>query len=141
MTNEYEVRDQLIKTMHSSESANARILDQLSSPDFIILLLTIAIDASDHGGDAPVAAGFYLTKIAPPILLQYRPTLVTFLDSRAADLSAFFIDEERSHLWCHVILALSRVQSKLVQPYLEKLQQADGWRDVPEVVEAGLNYR
>lgn len=138
---EKNVRDLLIETMHSSAAAEQQILAELSKPEFVDLLLTIAIDAADYGGDAPTAAGFYLTKIQQHCQQLLKATVDAFVHRHQVELSAFFRDRERGHNWANVVLALARFRSIPAQSYLQQLQKMDEWRELPQIVEATCCYQ
>jgi len=141
MKSERDIRNLLINTMHSSPVAEQQILAELSKPEFVDLLLTIAIDAANYGGDAPTAASFYLTKIQQHCQKPLNATVDAFVHRHQAELSAFFGDRERGHNWANVVLALARFRSIPAKSYLQQLQKMDGWREVPQIVEATRCYQ
>ena len=79
MITESETRKLLIEACHSSSAAEQHILGELQSPEFIGLLVCIAVDADDHQGDAPMTAAFYLSKASPTLTKQHEAALVSLL--------------------------------------------------------------
>jgi hypothetical protein len=79
MKNETEIREALIDSCHSSKEAQSAIEECLSDTDFISLLVKIALDEEDYGGDAPMQAAFYLSKASPALTRQYEEVLIPLL--------------------------------------------------------------
>ncbi len=79
MYDETEVRSLLIDSCHSSKDAQAYFDSRLSDPDLLDVLMTIATDTEDHGGDAPMQAAYYASKFSGLLLAPYEQLLITLL--------------------------------------------------------------
>lgn len=108
MNSEAEIRLLLIDACHSSSAADARILEQLESPEFIAHLVRISVDADDHQGDAPMTAAAYLTMASPHYLAPYESELVSLLST--ADGYA-----------ASVALVLGRMKSEAAKPLIVRM--------------------
>lgn len=108
MNSEAEIRQLLVDACNSSDSAEAAVLEQLGSPEFIAHLVRISIDAADHQGDAPMTAFYYLTKANPHLTRPYELELVSLLgtaDGYAAS----------------VAIVLGRMKSQAAKPLIIRM--------------------
>jgi len=113
MMAEAVVRELLIRSCHSSSEAVRELLSELSSPAFIDLLVRIAVDADDHGGDAPMQAAYFLSRASPAHIRIHEKQLVALLNT-ADGYSG------------HVALALGRIQSPEAKPIIAN-RLIEGW--------------
>ena len=102
---ENEIRKLLIDSCHSSKEAEAEILKKLTDPMVISLLVEIALDEMDHGGDSPMQAAYYLSQAAVELLEGYEEELIKILSGELPYSG-------------HAALALGRMQSKNARPII-----------------------
>jgi len=102
---EAEIRKLLIDSCHSSKDADEELLKMLSDPKVISLLIEIALDEMDHGGDSPMQAAYYLSQAAVERIQSHEEELINIL---SADLPYSG----------HAALALGRMQSKKAHPII-----------------------
>ena len=79
MIPEETVRQLLIDSCHSSEVADKKLLGSLSSPEFVSLLVKIALDEDDYQGDAPMQAAYYLSQAPVEMLKPFEQKLLSLL--------------------------------------------------------------
>ncbi|CAM0999784.1 hypothetical protein EJMOOK_14070 [Rhodanobacter sp. Root179] len=81
MYDEATIRKQLIASCHSSQEAKEYFLANLNDPELLSLLVKIALDAEDHGGDAPMQAAYFTSQFPNSLLVRYEPELFGLLTS------------------------------------------------------------
>ena len=113
MNLEAETRQLLIDSCHSSLTAEDRILSQLTSPEFVSLLVVIAFDAADYQGDAPMQAAYYLSKASPTLVQPHETDLLTLLESADGYAGS-------------VALVLGHIKSQKAKPIIT-LRLKSGW--------------
>jgi hypothetical protein len=114
MMPEPETRQLLIDSCHSSNMADSRILAELESPEFVSLLVRIAVDADDYGGDAPMQAAYYLSRVRSALLQPDEASLIDLLGT--ADGYAGF-----------VALALGHMRSQKAKPIITRMMAEGCW--------------
>ncbi|MEN3111988.1 hypothetical protein ACFONG_19460 [Uliginosibacterium paludis] len=113
MISEPEVRQLLIDSCAVTSEAERRILAELQSPEFITLLVHIAVDADDYEGDAPMQASYFLTKALPSLTRPHEAELLKLLHTAQGYAGS-------------VALVLGRMKSLEAKPFIAKAV-ADGW--------------
>ena len=81
MYEEATIREQLIASCRSSKEAQQYFLARLSDPELLSLLMTIALDTYDHGGDAPMQAAYFASQFSGSLLVRHEPALFGLLTS------------------------------------------------------------
>ncbi|OUS05843.1 hypothetical protein A9Q81_03615 [Gammaproteobacteria bacterium 42_54_T18] len=79
MYDHQEIRELLIDTCHSNDLAVQFFEEKLGDKELLELLVRIAIDEEDYGGDAPMAAGDYIFKYPVEWLEKYEESFVDIL--------------------------------------------------------------
>ena len=79
MMTETAVRQLLIDSCHSSTEADTTLLRNLTSPEFVALLVHIALDREDYGGDAPMQAAYYLSQTPIENIRPFEAQLLALL--------------------------------------------------------------
>jgi hypothetical protein len=72
---EDHIRETLISACHSSNEADNFFRLHLDNPKLLALLVHIAKDDKDYGGDAPMTAAYYVSEFPPQMLEQHEQTL------------------------------------------------------------------
>lgn len=116
MMSEELLRQLLIDSCHSSKQADEELLKNLSSQEFVALLVKIALDEDDYEGDAPMQAAYFLSK-APVERTKPFENQVLRLLPVASD----------SGYGGHVALTLGRMKSAEAKAIL-KAELSDGTR-------------
>ncbi len=114
MIAETETRQLLIDSCHSSVEAEQRILEELTSPEFISLLVSIAVDADDYQGDAPMTAAYYLSKTSPHLTKPHEAVLLSLLTTADGYAGS-------------VALVLGGMKSHEAQPHIARMAAAGYW--------------
>jgi hypothetical protein len=83
MYDEANIRDQLIASCHSADDARLFFLSRLNEPELLFVLIKIALDAQDHGGDAPMQAAYFASQYPGSLLARYEPELYGLLTAAA----------------------------------------------------------
>jgi hypothetical protein len=102
MISEAKLRELLIESCHSSSEAEAELMALLSSPDFIVLLVKIAVDDADYQGDAPMQAAYFLSQASPFLTRPFEQQLYALLTTA-------------NGYGGHIALVLGRMQSALAK--------------------------
>lgn len=76
---EAHIRQLLIDSCHSSKEARAFFESRLADEELLRLLIRIAKDDGDQGGDAPMQAAYYASQFPGKLLLPYEVELRTML--------------------------------------------------------------
>lgn len=76
---EEKARLLLIDSCYSSKEADEELLKNLSSPEFVSLLVKIALDEDDYEGDAPMQAAYYLSKAPVDLTKPFEKQLFRLL--------------------------------------------------------------
>jgi hypothetical protein len=76
MYDETAIREYLIDSCHSSEAAEKFFRARLLDADLLSLLVHIARDADDHGGDAPMQAAYWASQFPPELLICHESALL-----------------------------------------------------------------
>ncbi len=114
MHNEAEIRDLLIDSCHSSKKAQTFFESHANDKGLLELLIKIAKDDEDHGGDASMQAAYYASHFPGNLLAPYESQLRAMLPVV-------------NGYGGHVALALGKTKSALgKQAILEEL--GDGTR-------------
>ena len=113
MNLEAETRQLLIDSCHSSVTAEERILCKLTSPEFVSLLVDIAVDAADYQGDAPMQAAYFLSKAPASLIQPHETALLALLDSADGYAGS-------------VALVLGHMKSQIAKPIIA-LRLETGW--------------
>lgn len=113
MISEREARQLLIDSCHSSTKAADVILEELQSPEFVRLLVKIAVDSDDHQGDAPMQAAYYLSKAPPSLTRAHEAALLALLDTDIGYGGS-------------VAIVLGRMMSRQAKPVIAH-RLAEGW--------------
>jgi hypothetical protein len=106
MITEHEARQLLIDSCHSSTEADAALLSKLASPEFVSLLVRIALDEEDYGGDAPMQAAYYLSQAPSENVRPFEPQLLALLTTA-------------NGYGGHVALALGRMRSSSAKAVIQ----------------------
>lgn len=110
---EAETRQLLIHSCHSSAEAEERILRELQSPEFVSLLVDIAVDMSDYQGDAPMQAAYFLSKAPLSLIQPHEIALLALLESADGYAGS-------------VALVLGCMKSQQAKPLIQQ-RLAEGW--------------
>ena len=113
MIAEAEARQLLIDSCAVTSEAEHRILGELQSPEFVNLLVHIAVDADDYEGDAPMQAAYFLTKASPELTRTHESALLTLLHTAQGYAGS-------------VALVLGRMKSQQAKPFIIQAV-AEGW--------------
>lgn len=73
------VRRKLIESCHSSKEAHEYFVERLDDWTLLSLLMRIAEDAEDYGGDSPMQAAFYASQFSGDFLKPFEPKLLDLL--------------------------------------------------------------
>ena len=79
MYDEATVRNLLIESCHSSKAAERYFLARLSDPELLALLVAIALDAEDYGGDARMQAAYFASQFSGVLLAPHEAALLELL--------------------------------------------------------------
>lgn len=79
MYDEAAIRQKLIDSCHSSKEAVQFFVERLQDEGLLALLMKIAEDAEDHGGDAPMQAAHFAARYPGALLTPHEPTLFRLL--------------------------------------------------------------
>ena len=79
MYDEADIRDKLIDSCHSSKEAEQFFMTRLGDKELLALLMKIAEDSDDYGGDAPMQAAHFAAQYSGTLLAPYEPTLFRLL--------------------------------------------------------------
>jgi hypothetical protein len=105
MITEPEARQLLIDSCHSLPEAGADLQSKTASAEFVSLLVRIALDEEDYGGDAPMQAAYYLSQAPSENVRPFEPQLLALLTTA-------------NGYGGHVALALGRMRSSQAQPVI-----------------------
>ena len=114
MIQESELRQLLIDSCAVTSEAENRILGELQSPDFIALLVLIAVDAEDYEGDAPMQAAYFLTKASPELSRLHEVELLKLLHTAQGYAGS-------------VALVLGRMRSVEAKSFIAKALAENWW--------------
>ncbi|WP_024330164.1 hypothetical protein [Simiduia agarivorans] len=84
MYQESDIRELLIETCYSNEQAATFFEQRLEDEALLAILVTIALDEDDFGGDAPMASGDYIPRYPTECLKNYEPQFLAILESEWA---------------------------------------------------------
>lgn len=73
------IRSLLIETCYSNEEATSFFDQRLNDQNLLDLLVKIALDEDDRGGDAPMAAGDFIYKFPSERLKEYETQFISIL--------------------------------------------------------------
>ena len=111
---EDHIRKLLIDSCHSSVEAQQFFRSRLDDSKMLLLLLRIAKDDEDYGGDAPMQAAYYLSQFSASMLVPHAHELLAKLPVTDGFAS-------------HIAVALGKTQLPEVrQALLEGLGDASG---------------
>ena len=79
MYDEVDIRAKLVDSCHSSKEARDFFLARLADPQLLALLMKIAEDAEEWGGDAPMQAAHFASQFPGGLLSPYEPKLLNLL--------------------------------------------------------------
>ena len=79
MDAEADVRQKLIDSCHSSEAAQRFFMARLDDATLLALLVKIAEDAENHGGDAPMQAAYFASQFPGALLALHEEKLLALL--------------------------------------------------------------
>jgi hypothetical protein len=79
MLDDARIRGLLIDSCHSSADAVAYFRANLSNAELLALLVKIARDADDHGGDAPMQAAYWVSQYPSSLLIPHEAALFEML--------------------------------------------------------------
>lgn len=104
-----QIRELLIETCYSNEKASKYFESKIDDQNMLQILVSIAVDEDDFGGDAPMAAGSYIPMYPVPMLKEYEKEFLDILvreysDARPEDIA----------------LALAKIQSSAAKPIIEQ---------------------
>ena len=84
MYQEPDIRELLIETCYSNEQACAFFEERLEDDALLEILVSIAIDEDDYGGDAPMASGDFIPRYPAESLKKYEQQFLGILESEWA---------------------------------------------------------
>ncbi len=122
-----DIRELLIETMHSNDSADSYFHQKLVDREMLKILVRIALDDEDFGGDAPMAAGDYIHQYPAEWLKEHEASFLDILkreysDARPEDIA----------------LALAKFKSLSAKSFIEKEIRELEWGPRCERFEAAL---
>ncbi len=79
MHDEAAIRDLLIESCHSSKEAVSFFVEQMSDPEFLSLLMCIALDEYGYLGDAPMQAAYFVSQFPGELLAPHEAALFELL--------------------------------------------------------------
>jgi hypothetical protein len=79
MYDEASVRELLIQSCHSSEEAHQFFALHRADAALLSVLIEIAVDAGDHGGDGPMQAAYFASQFSAELLAPYAAVLLRLL--------------------------------------------------------------
>ncbi|MBU2709430.1 hypothetical protein KCM76_25800 [Zooshikella marina] len=128
MYQESDIRELLIETCYSNEQANAFFEERLEDEALLEILVYIAFDEDDYGGDAPMASGDYIPRFPAESLKQFEPQFLSILETEWA--SARHED---------IALALAKINSikgkELTEKWLSELGEGPRYEKFKQAYE------
>ncbi len=104
-----EVRELLIETCYSNKDAERYFSERLDDRELLELLVQVAVDDEDYGGDAPMAAGEWIYKYKKEWLSDFE---TVFLDILRREFSVVRTED--------IALALAKIDSIQAKLLIEK---------------------
>lgn len=73
------IRELLIDSCHASHAAEDYFRSRFDDIELLQLLVTIAADTEDYGGDAPMQAAYWTSQYPAELLVPHEPALLEML--------------------------------------------------------------
>ncbi|WP_435894708.1 hypothetical protein [Oceaniferula spumae] len=97
------LRDRLIDSMHSDESATSYFASRLSEPEMVLSLCAICAPYIEYSNDCRMQAAYFLSMAPGELLGEVIPLMCMTLTIRSED-----GDDMNGNIACHLIKAIRK---------------------------------